>query len=221
MKRREFLTIPAAAIGGTLLYTLAREPFRLKAQDGQVRVPLRFFTAEEARTLSAACERIFPSDASGPGAKEAAVVIYIDRQLAGPYGRDKYRYTKAPWVESTPEHGYQGKETPQQIYRAGIKQLGNFADLPAADQDAKLAAIEQSRFFQLLRTHTIEGMFCDPMHGGNAGLIGWQLIGYPGPQIGYRAEIDRHYGQPWRPKPASLEQVMGRPGHPWEDEKEG
>ncbi len=29
--------------------------------------------------------------------------------------------------------------------------------------------------------HTIKGMFSDPMHGGNAGLIGWQLIGDPGP----------------------------------------
>ena len=48
MKRREFLTVPAAAMGGTLLYTLAREPFRLQAQDGNVKVPLRFFTADEA-----------------------------------------------------------------------------------------------------------------------------------------------------------------------------
>jgi gluconate 2-dehydrogenase gamma chain len=71
----------------------------------------------------------------------------------------------------------------------------------------------------LLRTHTIEGMFSDPMHGGNAGLIGWQLIGYPGPQMSYRNEIDKYFGQPFRPKPASLEQIMGRPGSPWEGEK--
>ena len=105
MKRREFLTLPAAAIGGKLLYTLAGEPVRLQAQTGTVKVPLRFFTAEEARIVSAACARIFPSDESGPGATEANVVIYIDRQLAGPYGRDKYRYTKGPFVESYPEHG--------------------------------------------------------------------------------------------------------------------
>ncbi len=117
MKRREFLTIPAGALGGTLLYTLAREPFRLQAQDGHVKVPLRFFTEAEARIIAAACERIFPSDASGPGAKEAGVVIYIDRQLAGPYGADKYRYTKGPWVESVPEHGYQGKANPRETYQ--------------------------------------------------------------------------------------------------------
>jgi gluconate 2-dehydrogenase gamma chain len=220
MKRREFLTVPAAAMGGTLLYTLAGKPVRLQAQDGTVKVPLRFFTAEEARVVAAACARIFPSDASGPGATEAGVVIFIDRQLAGPYGKDKYRYTKGPWIESYPEHGYQGKESPSEIYRAGIKTLGDFGSLSPAEQDAQLKSIETSRFFQLLRTHTIEGMFSDPMHGGNAGLIGWQLVGYPGPQMSYRTEIDKHFGQPWRPKPASLEQVMGRPGKPWEDEKD-
>ena len=224
MKRREFLTVPAAALGGTLLYTLAREPLRLQAQtggkDGMVKVPLRFFTAEEARVVAAACERIFPSDASGPGATEAGVVIYIDRQLAGPYGRDKYRYTKGPWVESVPEHGYQGKENPQETYRKGLKDLGNFTSLSVEEQNKKLAEIERTHFFQLLRAHTIEGMFCDPMHGGNAGLIGWQLVGYPGPHMSYRDEIDKHFGQPWRPKPASLEQIAGRPGNPWEDEKD-
>ena len=219
MKRREFLTFPAAAVGGTLLYSLAGDPMRLQAQDGTVKVPLRFFTAEEARAVTAACARIFPSDASGPGATEAGVVIFIDRQLAGPYGRDKYRYTKGPFVESYPEHGYQGKESPREIYRAGIKTLGDFAGLSPADQDSKLRSIEKSRFFQLLRTHTIEGMFCDPMHGGNAGLIGWQMIGYPGPQMSYRNEVDKHFGQPWRPKPQSLEQITGRKPNPWEDEK--
>jgi len=220
MKRREFLTIPASALGGTLLYTLAREPFRLQAQDGNVKVPLRFFTAAEARVIAAACERIFPSDASGPGAKEAGVVIYIDRQLAGPYGADKYRYTKGPWVESVPEHGYQGKANPRDTYRDGIAKLGaNFDELSVADQIARLQSLEKTHFFALLRAHTIEGMFSDPMHGGNAGMIGWQLIGYPGPRMSYKDDVDKHFGEVFRPKPASLEQIMRRPGKPWEDEK--
>jgi len=83
----------------------------------------------------------------------------------------------------------------------------------------KLSSIESTYFFQLLRTHTIEGMFCDPMHGGNAGLIGWQLIGFPGPQMSYRIEIDKYHGVQWRPKPASLQQITGRRGQPWEDEQ--
>jgi gluconate 2-dehydrogenase gamma chain len=219
MRRREFLTIPASALGGTLLYTLAREPLRLQAQDGNVTIPLRFFSSAEARVVTAACARIFPSDATGPGATEAGVVIYIDRQLAGPYGQDKYRYTKGPFFESVPEHGYQGKENPREVYRAGIAALGAFADLTPEKQDDALRSIEKTVFFQMLRSHTIEGMFCDPMHGGNAGLIGWQLIGFPGPQMSYRDEIDKYHGLPYRPKPKSLAQVVGRPVKGWEDEK--
>jgi len=172
MRRREFITLPAQSLGGLLIYTLAKEPIRLQAQQGEVRIPLKFFTAEEARAVGAACDRIFPSDENGLGAREAGVAIYIDRQLAGPYGRDKYRYTKGPWTESVPEHGYQGKANPREIYRAGIGTLGDIADLPPARQDERLKSIESTLFFQLLRTHTIEGMFSDPMHGGNAGLIG-------------------------------------------------
>jgi gluconate 2-dehydrogenase gamma chain len=220
MRRREFITLPAQSLGGLLLCTLAREPVRLQAQDGEVRVPLRFFTAAEARVVAAACERIFPSDDSGPGAREAGVVIYIDRQLAGPYGRDKYRYTKGPWVESGPEHGYQGKANPREVYREGIGKLGDFAELPAARQDERLKSIESTVFFQLLRTHTIEGMFCDPMHGGNAGLIGWQLVGFPGPLMSYREEIDKYHGLPFKRKPVSLEQVAGHPVKGMEDEKD-
>jgi gluconate 2-dehydrogenase gamma chain len=220
MRRREFLIIPAGAIVSTLLPVLARESLRLKVEGGRARVPLRFFTAAEARVVSAACERIFPGDASGPGATDAGVVIYIDRQLAGPYGRDKYRYVKPPFITSVPEHGHQGKESPRQIYRAGIRDLGNFADLPAADQDKKLVEIESTRFFALLRSHTIEGMFCDPMHGGNADLISWKMIGYPGPPLSYRDDIDKHFGQPWRPMPTSLRQLIGQATPVWEDEKE-
>jgi gluconate 2-dehydrogenase gamma chain len=232
MKRREFLAIPASALGGTLLYTLAREPFRLEAQEaaresattqeasGMVNVPLRFFTAAEARVIAAACDRIFPSDSSGPGAREAGVVIYIDRQLAGPYGADKYRYTKGPFADSVPEHGYQGKANPRETYREGVVALGaNFDTLPVEEQIQKLASMEKTHFFQLLRSHTIEGMFSDPMHGGNVGMIGWQLVGYPGPRMNYKADIDQHFGAEWRPKPASLEQIMHRRPSPWEDEK--
>jgi gluconate 2-dehydrogenase gamma chain len=35
-------------------------------------------------------------------------------------------------------------------------------------------------FFNLVRTHTIQGTFCDPYYGGNANFVGWDLLGYPG-----------------------------------------
>jgi gluconate 2-dehydrogenase gamma chain len=85
------------------VYTLEGGPVRLVAENGEIKVPLRFFTTAEGRVVAAARDCIFPSDATGPGSREAGVVVYIDRQLAGPYGRDKYRYTQPPFVESVPE----------------------------------------------------------------------------------------------------------------------
>jgi len=215
--RRQFLTVSAATIGGTLVYSLDRTPTLFHAQVRVIKVPLRFFTEEEALTIAAAAARIFPADESGPGANEAAVVIYIDRQLGSAYGRDHYRYTQPPFLQGVPEQGWQGKETPREIYRIGLKTLGGFHLLEAAEQDARLHQIENTPFFALLRTHTIEGMFCDPMHGGNADMIGWQLIGFPGPRMGYFEDVDQHYGTAFRPKPASLAQMLGRPVPPGED----
>jgi gluconate 2-dehydrogenase gamma chain len=221
MRRRHFLTFSATAVGGVLVFTLDRQPMRVvHAQGGarKVRVPLRFFDERQALIVSAATARIFPSDASGPGATEAAVVIYIDRQLAGPYGRDRYRYTQPPFEEGVPEQGYQGKATPREVYREGLALLGQAFDrLTAQEQDAKIRGIETTYFFRLLRQHTIEGMFCDPMHGGNAAVIGWQLIGYPGPYMSWSDHIDQHYGKSYRPKPRSLGEVVGRPVKPSED----
>jgi gluconate 2-dehydrogenase gamma chain len=220
MKRREFIELSGSTLGGLLVYSLAGAPRVLSAHEGTIKVPLRFFTRREAKVIVAACERIFPADDSGPGATQAGAVVYIDRQLAGPYGKDSRRYTQPPFAEAAGP-GYQGRESPRETYRAGIPQLGaDFAALDGAAQDERLAAIEKTHFFQLLRQHTIEGMFCDPMHGGNAGLIGWQWLGYPGPQMSYRAEMGKYNGVAYRPKPQSLEQILGYPVKPWEDEEQ-
>jgi gluconate 2-dehydrogenase gamma chain len=222
MKRRQFLVLSAASIGGVLVYSLDRRVSRLLAQGKStqsLKIPLRFFTADEALIVAAAASRIFPSDDSGPGAKEAGVVIYIDRQLAGPYGRDRYRYTEGPFNENAPvEFGYQGKATPKETYREGLKGLKGFDRLSPEEQDNQLRKIESSHFFALLRQNTIEGMFCDPVHGGNVDMVGWQLIGFPGPRMTNLEEADKYYGQAFRPKPVSLEQASGRKVRPSEDE---
>jgi gluconate 2-dehydrogenase gamma chain len=221
VKRREFIELSAQSIGGLLIYSLAGMPKVVNAEEGKVKVPLRFFTQQEARVIVAACERIFPANESGPGATQAGVVVYIDRQLAGPYGCDKHRYTQPPFVESVPEAGYQGRESPRKTYRAGIRGLGpDFVGLDGTQQDERLTAAEKTHFFQLLRQHTIEGMFCDPMHGGNADLIGWQMLGYPGPQMSYREQVGKYNGVAYRVKPQSLEEILGYPVKPWEDEEE-
>lgn len=218
MRRRAFLTVSGAVVGGRLVFGLDRSWTRVAAQPKTVKVPLRFFTESEALVVASAAARIFPSDESGPGANEAGVAVYIDRQLAGPYGRDRYRYTEPPFEQGSPEQGYQGPETPRQTYRNGLRKLEGFEKLDPAAQDARLEQIESTRFFELLRQHTIEGMFCDPLHGGNKDLIGWQMLGFPGPYMSWGAEIDKHYGQLFRPKPMSLGQVLGRPVRGMEDE---
>ena len=220
MRRREFLVLSAASIGGVLVYSLDRKAVRLSAQDDKtIRIPLRFFTRDEALIVAAAAARILPSDDAGPGANEAGVAIFIDRQLAGPWGRDRNRYTQAPFQEdAAAEFGYQGKAAPRDIYREALKDLKGFDSLPPSEQDRKLAQIESSLFFALLRRNTIEGMFCDPMHGGNADMVGWQMIGFPGPRMSYYGEIETHYGEAYRPKPVSLRQISENPVRPLEDE---
>src|SRR4029077_5264108 len=145
--RRHFLKLSAATVGGLLVYTLDRKAARVHAQTSSIKVPLRFFTEDEALTIAAAAARIFPADESGPGANEAGVVIYIDRQLAAAYGRDHYRYTQPPFEPGVAEQGYQGKETPREIYRAGLKSLGGFHLLAPAGQGAKLHQIEDTQLF--------------------------------------------------------------------------
>ena len=219
MRRRHFLTLSAASIGGVLVYSLDRQAFRLFAEASHsLRIPLAFFSRAEALIVAAATSRIFPSDDAGPGASEAGVVVYIDRQLAGPWGRDRYRYTQEPFEENAPaEFGYQGRATPRQIYRQGLEELKGFDRLAQIEQDQKLTQIEKTLFFSLLRQNTIEGMFCDPMHGGNIDMVGWQLIGFPGPRMSNYDEVDQHYGEAFRPKPVSLRGITGRKVRPSEE----
>jgi gluconate 2-dehydrogenase gamma chain len=218
VRRRHFLTLSAATLGGVIVYSLDRKASLLAAQHKRIRVPLRFFTETEALIVAAAASRIFPSDDSGPGAREAGVAIFIDRQLAGPYGHDRFRYTQPPFEDAPRELGYQGSATPRQIYREGLRSLHGFHLLAPAAQDQALRKIESTLFLSLLRQNTIEGMFCDPVHGGNAGMVGWQLIGFPGPRMSNFDEIEKYYGKAFRPKPMSLRQTTGEKVRPSEDE---
>lgn len=223
MRRREFLILSAASIGGVIVYSLDGKA-SLAAQENsaaglQLRIPLKFFTQSEALIVAAAASRIFPSDEEGPGAREAGVVVFIDRQLAGPWGRDGHRYTHPPFDETAPEEfGNQGPLNPRQIYREGLKQLVGFDRLAPAEQDEALKKIEKGAFFNLMRRNTIEGMFCDPQHGGNVDMVGWQLIGFPGPRMSNFNEVEKYRGEAFRPKPVSLAQVTKHPNPPSEEE---
>lgn len=218
MRRRQFLTLSAATLGGVIVYSLDRKASLLAAQHKPIRIPLRFFSETEALIVAAAASRIFPSDDTGPGAREAGVAIFIDRQLAGPYGKDRFRYTQPPFEDAPREFGYQGSATPRQIYRDGLKTLQGFHLLAPGAQDDALRKIESTLFFSLLRKNTIEGMFCDPIHGGNVDMVGWQLVGFPGPRMSNYDEIEKYYGQAFRPRPITLHQATGAKISPSEDQ---
>ena len=137
-----------------------------------------FLNAENAATVAAFTERLMPGAPGKPGALDAGVLNYIDLALAGAY------------------------EHLQDFYRRGLAQLDDycrrtynepFVRLGAARQDDVIRALEQGKaagftwptaqaFFNTLRTHTIEGMFADPIYGGNKDFAGWQLVGFPGAQ---------------------------------------
>ena len=177
----------------------------------------------ETRFLDAAVARLIPADELGPGAKEAGVTHFIDQQLVSSWGTHGRNYRAGPWLEGTPQQGFQSRLTPQEIYRAAIretnihcgKQYGKiFEFLTPAQQDEILHDLEDGKielesvpsklFFGLLMRNTEEGFFADPMYGGNRDKIGWKLIGFPGVASSTYAEhVDKH-DAPYHVEPVSI-----------------
>jgi gluconate 2-dehydrogenase gamma chain len=132
-------------------------------------------SATEADLLELVVERLIPSDATGPGAKEARVAHYIDRALGGALSSSRQRY--ASGLEALDRYARSSRGKP-------------FSQLSFDEQDAVLGDCEAGRatgfaggstpFFEMLLTHARQGMFGDPYYGGNANFAGWELIGYPG-----------------------------------------
>lgn len=215
MTRRRFLRDTAVATGGAVAIGAAvRGPAAVGAQGaaagatpaaaassgGYTPVAL---TPEEFATLTAVVDRLIPAAADGPGAAEAGVSIYIDRSLASAYAASLALYQQNLAALNA---------------AALAEGAGVFAALAPDDQDTLLTELEafgqqQSAatatpaasnapevkvppkltgasvgFFALLLEHTREGMFGDPMYGGNANFTGWDLLGYPGIRLVWTAE---------------------------------
>jgi gluconate 2-dehydrogenase gamma chain len=172
-----------------------------------------YFTPVEAAFIEAAVARLIPDDSVGPGGVEANVPFFLDRQLAGPFGRGDHYYLGGPWPKGTPEQGYQSRFSPAQLYRAAIASIdqyvkGNlhatsFAKLEAADQDKTLKGLESGdikldggvdskTFFAMLLQNTKEGYFSDPIYGGNKDMDAWKMIGFPGAHYDYTDWVSRH-----------------------------
>src|SRR4051812_3453633 len=181
-----------------------------------------FLSAAEVAFLDAAVARLIPADELGPGAKEAGVTYFIDQQLFGGWGTMAKMYRQGPHPEGTPQQGYQSPLTPQEIYRAAIREINRLAGTPfeklaPKEQDELLRRLEEGKlalesvpsrfFFNLLLENTIEGFFSDPIYGGNRGKAGWKLVGLPSGAAAYTTLIDKH-GVPYAAEPVSIADML-------------
>jgi len=182
VSRRELLKrLGLAGVGVLALPELSRVlSFRQ-----QVLAQTSVLSQAESATLAAICARIIPTDDNGPGAAEAHAATYIERSLGG-------------WLASSRETYTAGLSAIDQAARANGGR--RFVELAAAQQDRVLASMEETPFFGLVRTHTIQGTFCDPAYGGNQNFVGWDLVGYPGVRLNVTAADQRmsEYAKPIR-----------------------
>jgi gluconate 2-dehydrogenase gamma chain len=143
-------------------------------------------TETEYNNLDAICSRIIPADQSGPGAREARAVRFIDRGLGGALRASLGQYRAGLAALDTYCNSSRGAD---------------FTELSETDQDAVLAEMQDNeapgfgdnsaQFFNLVRGHTIQGTFSDPFYGGNADFVGWDMIGYPGVRIAVAARYQQ------------------------------
>ena len=185
-----------------------------------------FFSSNEVAFVEAVVDRLIPTDELGPGALEAGCVLFIDRQLAGSYGHADRWYMQGPWPEGDEQQGMQGRMSPAETYRAGIRAMNGhchqtfggkpFNELTTIDQEVLLSTMEKGElplpgvnaksFFSLLLQNTTEGFFADPLYGGNHDMIGWKLIGFPGARYDHLVEVSNH-GKPYTLPPVG---ILGR-----------
>jgi gluconate 2-dehydrogenase gamma chain len=174
--------------------------------------PWQFFSIDEGFAVEALVDRLIPPDPETPGGKDCGCAIFIDRQLAGRYGRNQDHYMKGPFHPGTKEQGDQSPLTVAQRYRVGLAALdkycrtsfagSRFPQLSDAQKDTvlkgmeagsvKLDGVDAQAFFTMLLTDTKEGFFADPVYGGNKDMAAWKMIGFPGARYDYRDWVHRH-----------------------------
>ena len=153
---------------------------------------IKVLTPAEVETLAAIAERIFPKTDT-PGAVEIGAINYIEIALAGDYAALLPLY----------------REGLRAIERHAHKRFGaRFVALSGQQQDEILGEFEvgnvascknAGEFFETVRYHVLEGIFCEPQYGGNKDMLGWRLVNFPGQQFGY--------GDAYINRPVDLEPV--------------
>lgn len=221
MKRRDALFTMAALAGSTIV-PIADAEIVNGAQpwtEGQVSLPtditpttaLRYFTQAEFDTAAAMAERIIPADELSIGGKDAGCATFIDRQLAGSYGKAATLYRMGRFIKGTPEQGTQSPLTPAGRWRQGLAAIDaycqahfqkNFTGLTGEQQDALLSSMEKGAvdlgadvevqvLFEQILQNVREGFLSDPIYGGNKEMASWKMIGFPGAQYDFRPLLDQ------------------------------
>jgi gluconate 2-dehydrogenase gamma chain len=186
----------------------------------------QFFNDVEAKFIEAAVDTVIPHDSVGPGALDAGVATFIDRQLAGAYGQGARMYLAGPFAEGLPTQGYQLPLTPAELYRAAIADVNahcqrtykkHFDQLGADDRKTVLEGVEGRKitldsvpgatFFGIFLNNVMEGYFGDPVYGGNQNKAVWRMIGFPGANAMYADAIAEYRNKPYPIDPKGIEDL--------------
>jgi gluconate 2-dehydrogenase gamma chain len=224
--RRDFLK--GAVVGGAAAATgTTALPQEAAAQQAAApaTVGYSFLNLEEAAFVEALVDHMVPADELSPKGTDICLNIYIDRALAGAWGKGDRLYMQGPWKPGVPSQGYQLPLTPAELYRAGIaatnvycrKTYGgkSFDALAETQREEVLLALAAGRinfegsvpvrtFWTTVYQTVMEGMFSDPIHGGNRGKAGWKLIGFPGVIAVHRENVAKYKDKPFPTDPLSI-----------------
>jgi gluconate 2-dehydrogenase gamma chain len=228
--RRDFLKSAviggAAAASGTAAVApaQAQSPTQPAAPATPAASGYEFLNLDEAAFIEALVDHMVPADELTPKGTDIGINIYIDRALAGSWGKGDRLYMQGPWKPGLPSQGYQLPLTPSQLYRAGIdatnahcsKTFGKTFDrLDAAQKEEVLLGLSTAKikfegglpvrvFWTTLYQTVIEGMYSDPIYGGNRNKAGWRMIGFPGVIAVNRDNIAKYRGKPFPTKPLGI-----------------
>jgi gluconate 2-dehydrogenase gamma chain len=231
--RRDFLKTAvvggAAAAGGTAAIATpevaqAAQPAPAAAAEAAAPAGYAFLNLDEAAFVEALVDHMIPADEISPKGTDLGVNIYIDRALAGAWGKGERLYMQGPWKLGSPSQGYQLPLTPAQLYRAGIaatnahcrKAYGKpFDRIADAQRQEVLIGLSTGKitfengppvrvFWTTLYQTVIEGMYSDPIYGGNRNKAGWAIIGFPGIIAVHRDHVAQYRGKPFPSKPVGI-----------------
>jgi gluconate 2-dehydrogenase gamma chain len=214
--RRDFLK--SAVVGGAAAASSAiATPQAASAQAPAAPAALppatyAFLNLEEAAFVETLVDHMIPADELTPKGTDLGINIYIDRALAGAWGKGDRLYMQGPWKPGVPSQGYQLPLTPAQLYRAGItatnahcrKTYGkSFDKLSGPQREEVLVGLSTAKmtfddglpvrvFWSTVYQTVMEGMFSDPIYGGNRNKAGWRMIGFPGALAVNRENVEKY-----------------------------